>query len=155
MNLRDLIVIEALKPSLEAVSRDDVLEELVGALAGAKAITRKIASEAAKSCIARENKATTGIGKGIAMPHARVKGVKKPVATIGKCSTGVDFGSLDNKPVHAVILTISDPDNPAEHLKAMELIFKCVKDDMFRKFLLQAQTSEAIIDLLKETDGTD
>jgi len=152
VKLCDIFVTEALRPSLAATTRDEAIAELVEALADAKAITKKSVPEVTKLTIKRENQATTGIGKGISLPHTKMKGVSSPVATIGKSSAGLDFSSLDNQTVTTVILMVSNPDNPDEHLQAMEIIFRNIKDERFRKFLLQAQTSEAIIDLLKETD---
>ena len=65
---------------------------------------------------------------------------------------GLDFSALDSKPVFSVILLLSSPDNPDDHLQAMETIFKQVQRDMFRKFLRQSQTKQEIIDLLQEAD---
>ena len=59
---------------------------------------------------------------------------------------------MDDRPVHSVILLLSDPGRPAEHLRAMETIFKHVQRDIFRKFLRQSETKQAIIDLIKEAD---
>ena len=88
----------------------------------------------------------------MALPHAKLKGIKRPIGTIGRSSEGIDFSALDSKPVYNVILLLSSPDNPDEHLQAMEVIFKHVQRDMFRKFLRQSETQEAIIDLIKEAD---
>jgi mannitol/fructose-specific phosphotransferase system IIA component (Ntr-type) len=152
MKLSDIVVKGAVRPALEATTRDDAIAELVKALADAGKITKTSVPQIIESTIARENQATTGVGKGIALPHAKMKGIKKPIATIGKSAEGLDFSSLDNQPVFAVILLLSNPDNPADHLKAMEIIFGQVQRDMFRKFLLQAETTEAVMDLVKEAD---
>jgi mannitol/fructose-specific phosphotransferase system IIA component (Ntr-type) len=152
MKLSEIIVTDAVRAPMQAKTRNEAIEELVDALADAGAIAKKNAAEIAKAIIGREAQATTGIGKGIALPHAKVKGVKKPIATIGSSSDGLDFSSLDSKPVYSVILMLSSPDNPDEHLQAMEAIFRHVQRDIFRKFLRQASTKEAIIDLIREAD---
>ena len=59
---------------------------------------------------------------------------------------------MDSKPVHVVILLLSNPDNPDEHLQAMETIFKHVQRDIFRNFLRQSETKQAIVDLIREAD---
>jgi len=115
-------------------------------------VSKQRVKEITKAILAREAQATTGIGKGVALPHAKLKGIKKPIATIGCSSEGIDFASLDSKPVYSVILLLSSPDNPDEHLQAMETIFKHVQRDIFRKFLRQSESREAIIDLIKEAD---
>ena len=152
MKLSDIIVAEAIVPELQAKTRDEAIHELVEALAEAGAIPRKSTKDIAKAVLVREAQATTGIGKGVSLPHTKVKGIKHPVATIGRSSEGIDIGALDSKPVYSVILLLSSPDNPDEHLQAMEAIFKHVQRDIFRKFLRQSETREAIQDLIQEAD---
>lgn len=152
MKLADIIVPDAIRAELTATTRDDAILELATALAEAGAITKKSVAEIAKATIAREDQATTGIGKGIALPHIRIEGIKKPMATIGCSATGLDFNSLDGKDVHAVIFMVSSTGNPDEHLQAMEALFRHVQRDMFRKFLLQAKTNEAVLELIEEAD---
>jgi mannitol/fructose-specific phosphotransferase system IIA component (Ntr-type) len=152
MKLSDIMVADAIVPDLSATSRDQAIEQLVQALAEAGAIPRKDVEEVTKAVLAREMQATTGIGKGVALPHAKLKGIKKPVGTIGCSAEGIDFAALDSKPVYSVILLLSSPDNPDEHLQAMEAIFKHVQRDMFRKFLRQAETTQAVTDLIAEAD---
>jgi mannitol/fructose-specific phosphotransferase system IIA component (Ntr-type) len=152
MKLSDIIIGDAIVPSLANKTRDEVIGELVESLAEAGAVSKQRVKEITKAILAREAQATTGIGKGVALPHAKLKGIKKPIATIGCSSEGIDFASLDSKPVYSVILLLSSPDNPDEHLQAMETIFKHVQRDIFRKFLRQSESREAIIDLIKEAD---
>ena len=152
MKLSDIIVSDAVVPELQAKSREEAVLELVKALAAASAIPKKSIEDVTKAVMAREAQATTGIGKGVALPHAKLKGVKKPLGAIGRSSEGIEFASLDAKPVYSVILLLSSPDNPDEHLQAMETIFKHVQRDIFRKFLRQAQTQQAILDLIHEAD---
>ena len=152
MKLADIIVTEAVVADLNAATRNEAIEQLIAALASAGAIAKKSVKEALAAVLARENQATTGIGKGIALPHAKIKSVKKIVGAIGRSSAGIDFSALDSKPVFIVILLLSNPDNPDEHLQAMETIFKHVQRDIFRKFLRQSETAEAIADLIREAD---
>lgn len=152
MRLADIMVDQAIVPQLKATTRDEAIKELVEALAAAGAVAKKNVDEIVKAVINRETQATTGIGKGVALPHRKIDCVKKPVGTIGRSSDGIDFGALDSKPVYSVILLLSNPDDPDEHLRAMETIFKHVQRDIFRKFLRQSETSEAIIELIAEAD---
>ncbi len=152
MKLSDIMVGDAIVPELKATTRDAAVAELVESLAEAGAIPKKSVEDITKAILAREAQATTGIGKGVALPHAKLKGIKKPIGTIGRSSDGMDFASLDAKPVYSVILLLSSPENPDEHLQAMETIFKHVQRDIFRKFLRQSQTKEAIVDLIHEAD---
>jgi len=152
MKLSDIIVGDAIVPKLKATTRDDAIVELVESLAEAGAVSKQRTKEIIKAILAREAQATTGIGKGVALPHAKLKGIKKPIATIGCSAEGIDFASLDSKCVYSVILLLSSPDNPDEHLQAMETIFKHVQRDIFRKFLRQSETRQAVLDLIHEAD---
>ena len=152
MKLSDIIVFDALVPQLEAAQRNQAISELIQALADAGGIAKKSVQDITKAVLQREEQATTGIGKGVALPHAKVKGIKKPVGTIGCSEAGIDFAALDSKPVYSVILLLSSPDNPDEHLQAMETIFKHVQRDIFRKFLRQCGTKEGIVELVREAD---
>ena len=152
MKLSDIMVADSIVPELKAKTRDEAIAELVDMLAAAGSVPKKSVKDITKAILAREAQATTGIGKGVALPHAKLKGIKKPIGTIGRSSEGLDFSALDSKPVYSVILLLSSPDNPDEHLQAMETIFKHVQRDIFRKFLRQSETREAIVDLIKEAD---
>jgi len=152
MKLLDIIIGDAVVPCLKGKTRDEVIEELVESLAEAGAVSKQKVKDIIKAILTREAQATTGIGKGVALPHAKIKGVKSPIATIGCSAEGIDFASLDSKPVYSVILLLSSPDNPDEHLQAMETIFKHVQRDIFRKFLRQSESREAVIDLIQEAD---
>jgi len=152
MKLSDIMVTDAIVAELNATTRDETVAELVEALASAGALAKMSVPHMIESVLARETQGTTGYGKGVALPHARAKGVKKPIGTIGRSSLGIDFSALDSKPVYAVILLLSSPDEPDEHLQAMEAIFKHVQREMFRKFLRQSDTNEKIVDLIREAD---
>jgi PTS system nitrogen regulatory IIA component len=152
MKLADIIVTDAIIADLGSVSRDEATGQLVTALADAGAISKKSVKDATAAILAREKKGTTGIGKGVAVPHAKINSVKKVVGTIGRSSSGIDFNALDSKPVYIVILLLSPPNDPDEHLQAMETIFKYVQRDIFRRFLRQCETGQAIAELIEEAD---
>ncbi len=152
MKLSDIMVTDAIVSQFGGTTRDEAIVELIESLAAAGAIPKKNRDEIVKVVLARESQATTGIGKGVALPHAKLKCIKKPIGTIGRSSEGIDFAALDSKPVHSVVLLLSSPDNPDEHLQAMETIFKHIQRDNFRKWLRQSDSKEQIIELLKDAD---
>ncbi len=152
MRFADFVCFDAVIPELEAKDRDGVIAELVSALDKAKRLGRNNSEGIVKAIIKRENEASTGIGKGVAVPHVKHSVVKDVVATVGRSSTGIDFDSLDKQPVYSVILLISPADNPDKHLQAMESIFRHLQQEKFRKFLRQSQSSGEIEDLLREAD---
>jgi mannitol/fructose-specific phosphotransferase system IIA component (Ntr-type) len=152
MKFSDFICFEAIIPELQSKERDGVIEELIGALNKTGRLGKGNADKMARAVIKRENEASTGMGKGIAVPHVKHKAVKEVVAAIGQSSKGVDFAALDKQPVYSVILLVSPADDPDKHLQAMEKIFRHLQQEKFRKFLRQSQTAAQIEDLLKEAD---
>lgn len=154
MKFAKFICVEALVPRLESSDRDAVIEELVVALDKAGRLGKGKAPQITKALIKRENEASTGMGKGMAVPHIKHDVVKNVVATVGLSANGIEFAALDKEPVHAVILLISPTDNPDQHLQAMEHVFKYIQQEKFRRFLCQCQTVEELADLLQEADET-
>jgi mannitol/fructose-specific phosphotransferase system IIA component (Ntr-type) len=78
--------------------------------------------------------------------------VKRIAATIARSSTGVDFAALDRAPVYIVVLLLSPPDNPDQHLASMENIFRHLQRDNFRRFLRQASSKKEVVELIQEAD---
>ena len=152
MRLSDFICFDAVKAQLNSVDRDGVIAELVESLADAGKISCADSVKITQAVIKRENEASTGIGKGMAVPHVKHKLVKEVVATIGCTSQGIDFNSLDKQPVYSVILLLSPADNADNHLRAMENIFRNLRKNDFRSFLRQARTLEQIQEAIFDTD---
>jgi mannitol/fructose-specific phosphotransferase system IIA component (Ntr-type) len=152
MKFADFVCFEAIIPELQVTDRDGVIAELILSLDKAGKLGKGKYKEITRAMIKRENEASTGLGKGVAVPHVKHKSVKDMVAVVGKSSTGIDFSALDKQPVYSVILLVSPVDNPNKHLQAMESIFRHLQQEKFRSFLRQSRTSEQIEDLLREAD---
>ena len=152
MNLSDFMVADAIIPEIKAQTRDGAIAELVEALAQAGKINHDQVEEITLKVVEREKQGSTGIGKGIAVPHVKHPAVSQIVGTIGCSKAGIDFASLDKAPVFSVLLLLSPPNDPDRHLEAMEILFAHLQRDMFRKFLRQSESKEAIVDLLMEAD---
>jgi nitrogen PTS system EIIA component len=152
MKFAELVCFDAVIPELQSSDRDGAIGELVRALGKAGELGGATPEEIIKSVIKRENEASTGLGRGVAVPHIKHNGLKDVVAAIGRSSNGINFSSLDKKPVFSVILLLSPVDDPDKHLQAMENIFRHLQRDNFRKFLRQSQTAAQIVDLIKEAD---
>ena len=152
MKFKDFVCFKALVGELKATDRDAAIVELVSALEKAGEIRGEDSKKLAKAVIKRENEASTGMGKGVAIPHVKHAAVSEIIATVGHSTTGMDFSALDKKPVYSVILLLSPVNDPDNHLRAMEKIFKHLQYERFRKFLKQSDTCDKIEDLLREVD---
>ncbi|GAG08936.1 unnamed protein product, partial [marine sediment metagenome] len=115
-------------------------------------IRKKDCQRIVDAIINRENEASTGMGKGVAVPHVKDSAFDNVVAVVGQSTRGIDFSALDRQLVYSIILLISPTEQPDKHLQAMEKIFRHLQQDKFRSFLRQAQTRTQIEDLLKEAD---
>jgi mannitol/fructose-specific phosphotransferase system IIA component (Ntr-type) len=153
MKLQELVPENAIKPQLESTDRDAVLAELLDLLIHAGAVEADARDELLESVIARENRGSTGFGKGVAVPHVKHDDAQRMAAAVGVSQSGVDFNALDKQPVYSFILLLSPASKPDEHLQAMETIFKNLSQDTFRRFLRQASTKEEVVSLLEETDS--
>lgn len=153
MKLSDFVVTDAIVPALSAQTRDDAVAEMVDALIASKAITKSLRDDVIKQVLDREKHGSTGFGKGVAVPHVKHDKIKKVTAAVAVSQAGVDFNALDGEPVYCLFLLASPKDKPDEHLQAMENLFNNLRSDMFRKFLRQAETKEAVVDVLAEADA--
>src|SRR5580698_2021974 len=152
MKLREFILADAIVPELAATDRDGALRELVTSLAAAGALPQTSVDEVVAALVKREQNGSTGFGKGVAVPHVKHPKVKQMAGTIGRSNAGIDFAALDHQPVYSVFLLLSPENQPQQHLQAMNIVFSNLQKDMFRRFLRQSATREAIVDLLQESD---
>lgn len=152
MKFADFVCFEAIVGELQATDRNGAISELAGALEKAGQLGKGNLEKVMRAVIKRENEASTGVGKGVAVPHVKHKAVKEVIATVGQSSKGIDFSALDRQSVYTVFLLISPAEDPDSHLQAMEKVFKHIQQERFRKFMRQSQTAEEIEDLLREAD---
>jgi PTS system nitrogen regulatory IIA component len=153
MKLTQIVSKGAIVAKLPSGDRDAVVSRLVDALISSGAADASLRAELISRVLERERIGSTGFGKGIAVPHVKHKNVKKLAAAVGLSPTGIDFAALDHQPVYTVFLLLSPADKPDDHLQAMEVIFKHLSQETFRRFLRQAQTAEDAWTLLEEADG--
>lgn len=152
MKLKEFIVPGAIVADLKAKDRDGALRELVASLAAAGALPEDAVDEIVASLVKREQNGSTGFGKGVAVPHVKHAKVKKMAGTVGRSITGIEFAALDHQPVYTIFLLLSPENQPQQHLQAMNIVFSNLQKDMFRRFLRQSNSREAIVDLLEEAD---
>jgi mannitol/fructose-specific phosphotransferase system IIA component (Ntr-type) len=152
MKIVDFVCLEATVADVQQGDRDGVIGELVSSLDQAGALGKDHCKEITAEVISRENEASTGMGKGVAMPHVKHSAVADVVAAIGLSKTGIDFKALDKEPVYSVVLLVSPLDNPDRHLQAMESVFKHLQKEKFRKFLRMCGNSEQVHELLMEAE---
>jgi mannitol/fructose-specific phosphotransferase system IIA component (Ntr-type) len=152
MKLLDFLVADATVEDLQAVDKAGVVQEMVAKLVSSRHLTEKQAKAVTQAIMDREALGSTGIGRGIAVPHAKQSSVKKIVGSLGRSKKGINFAAIDGEPVYLLFLLISPSDQPGPHLKALEHISVVLRDENFSKFLRRAKDQEEMISLLAEAD---
>ncbi len=152
MKFADFVSPEAVRADLSADGKEGVIREMVQALLDAGRIRVDQMESIVRAILNREELGSTGIGRGVAVPHTKHPSVDGLVGTVGVSSEGVDFDSLDGERVYLFFLLISPPDRPGDHLRALENISRQLRDDTFCRFLKQSKTAEEIRQLLEEAD---
>lgn len=153
MKFSDFVSVPAIKANLVSDDKESVIRELVDGLASAGAINAADVEGILAAIMKREELGSTGIGRGVAVPHTKHSSVDRLVGTVGVSSDGIDFNSLDGDKVKLFFLLISPPDRPGDHLRALENISRQLRDDTFCRFLKQAKSTDDIQHLLDEADN--
>ncbi|MDA7662873.1 PTS sugar transporter subunit IIA [Pirellulaceae bacterium] len=153
MKFSEFVKPEAIRAELAATDKDGVIRELVGALVESGQINAAEQDGIVKAIMKREELGSTGIGRGIAVPHTKHPSVEELVGTVGISVEGVDFQSLDGEKVQLFFLLISPPDRPGDHLRALENISRQLRDETFCRFLKNSKNSGDITELLEEADN--
>jgi mannitol/fructose-specific phosphotransferase system IIA component (Ntr-type) len=153
MKFSDFVQADAIKAELAADEKETAITELVGSLVEAGEIKAEERDSIVKAIMKREELGSTGIGRGVAVPHTKHPSVDQLIGTVGVSNEGVDFDSLDGEKVHLFFLLVSPPDRPGDHLRALENISRQLRDDTFCRFLKQSKTAADIQQLLEEADN--
>ena len=148
--LLDVFTLETVLLELPDGSKDEILEALVTHAIRCKALPKARKALVLTSLIERESRGSTAFGKGVAVPHARIPGLQRAVGLVARSAEGVDFRAIDGEPVHAFLVLISPESRSEEHLATLKWISQSARDPDFVSFIRQAQTAEAVLDVLRE-----
>lgn len=150
VSVSDLLSRDLIQPDLEAGSRDEVFDELIGLLEENGSLD--FSDDALDALKDREEILSTGIGEGLAIPHAKMDEIDEFKAAFARLPDGVDFKSLDGKPAHLVFLLLSPKGEAGKHVRVLARVSRILKNASFRERLLEAETDDAIYDLIVEAD---
>src|SRR3954467_12697303 len=153
MKFADFVVREAVIADLKTDTKEGVIRTMVKSLLDGGKVAAEEFEGIVKAILKREELGSTGIGRGVAVPHTKHSGVGRLIATVAVSPHGVDFNSLDGEKVQLLFLLISPPDRPGDHLRALENISRQLRDETFCRFLKQARSTQDILHLLEEADN--
>lgn len=152
MKLLDFLVPDAIVVDLQSQDKEGAIREIVGGLQKAGAIAASDCESVIKAILSREELGSTGIGRGVAVPHTRHPSVDKLVACVAVSQQGVDFASLDDEPVYVFFLLISPPNQPGPHLRALDNAARYMRDDDFVEALRAVKSPEQVLELIRNMD---
>jgi len=138
---------------LKATAKNDVIKEVIETLERNGVLDASSAKEMLRSILAREEIGSTGIGNGVAVPHAKVSALEGLVVALARSDEGLDFHSVDGEPVHLLFFVASPPDEADQHLQILESIAKLGRNGDFRMFARRAKNVREIQGLLREMVG--
>jgi PTS system fructose-specific IIA component/PTS system nitrogen regulatory IIA component len=148
--MANFIVRDAIIADLKAATRDDAIREAVASLAAAGQISTADSAEVVKAILKREALGTTGIGHNIAIPHTRHPAASQLLGALAVSKNGLPFESIDGEPVHVMVLLISPPDRPGDHLRALENVVNMMRNEAFVKSIREAVSKDDIWKTLNE-----
>jgi nitrogen PTS system EIIA component len=148
MLLQNIFAPGSIKIGLESEDKDELFEELVDMLAkeGGRNFPRSAVLAAVKD---REGKMSTGIKRGIALPHGKAEGISGLYGALGVSKRGIDYVSLDGEPVHLVFMLVSSPKDSELHLAALKRLAVLLDDPEFYGDLLRSDSPARANAILK------
>src|SRR3954453_19136928 len=152
MRLKEFVVRPAIVPGLTASNKEAVIRAMVEQLQAAGQFRGTDLEDIVRAILKRELLGSTGIGRGVAIPHTKHASVDRLIGPLAVSPNGVAFESLDGEPVYIFVLLISPQDRPGDHLRALENVSRCLRDDAFVRALRAAKTREEIVALIDRID---
>ena len=153
MKFVDFVARDAIRTAIPVEEKEQVIRHMAGALLESGKIAEDQCESIIEAILKREELGSTGIGRGVAVPHTKHPSVTELVGTVAVSEEGVDFDSLDGEKVHLLFLLVSPPDRPGDHLRALENISRQLRDDTFCSFLKQSKSPDDVWQLLEEADN--
>ncbi len=151
MKINEILTLETILAEVKANNKENSIKELAAFLCESHAIADK--SELVRVLLEREKLGSTGIGENVAIPHAKMKGLNKIIAAFGISKKGVEFDSLDQKPVNFIFVLLAPENATGIHLKALAKISRLLKNQEFKSNLLTASNREDIYNIILNEDS--
>ena len=153
MKIEDILDPRCIKIPIGGKTKDRVIGELIDLMV--KAGVAESGQELLASAMEREGLMSTGIGKGVAIPHGRTKGVKRMAGSLGISAEPVDFGSLDGQPVQMFFFLATPQSIVADHVKALALVSRLLNREDVRAALLKATSAGQVMKAFTDAESQD
>jgi len=150
VKISDFLTVQTVIPTLAGRNKNAALREMAETLASQH---RQLDEQRVLAVLLeREKISTTAIGEGVAIPHGKLAGVERVVGVFARSPEGVDFASLDGGATHLFFALIAPENSAADHLKALARISRLLKDEAFRRRLMEGRSQEELFNIIVEED---
>ncbi len=150
MNLIDVLDERLIKIPLLSTTKDEVLEELVDVLAEGKNLSIADKNSVLEAVVNRETLGSTGIGKGICIPHAQSESIDNICVVVGVSQQAIDFDSPDNLKSKIFFLVVASTDASSSHVEVLASIARSCSSGVFRRMLEQCKDESEVVQLFSE-----
>jgi len=150
MNIFSLLNPETVLPNLEATDKTEVLDKLVSSLEGK--VSNGELEKIREAVFEREKIMSTGVGKGLAIPHGKAAGIEQTYAAFAILKDPVDYEAIDDEPVNMVFLLVGPQASNSLHIKMLSRISRLMNNSEFRSRLHECSTAEEIIEQFKDQE---
>jgi mannitol/fructose-specific phosphotransferase system IIA component (Ntr-type) len=134
--------------------RDDVLRQFVDRLVASGAFDETAGTTVLRAVLKRERVGSTGVGRGIAIPHAKTAAVTTPMVAFARLAEPIPYGATDGADVHSLFLVVSPPESADEHVAILKWIASIARSDYFAKVVKNTSDPDSLHSLFLETDGS-
>ena len=149
--LNQLLHPDQVRIGLPGTTKTEVINALVDVLEGHPGVDE---FEAVRSAVfEREDMMSTGVGKGLGLPHAKTSAVTETVAAFAITAEPVDFGAIDDEPIRLLLLLVGPEEHKSQHVKILGRISRLVSRDQLREQLLEAESPDTIIEILRKGEA--
>lgn len=151
VTLAELLRPDTIRVGLPGSTKAEVLDALIALLVHAPEVDDL--AQVRADVLAREDQMSTGVGKGLALPHARSAAVSETVAAFAVTADPIPFGSIDDRPVRLLFLLVGPEDARSRHIRLLSRISQLMNSEEFRQHLLEADSPEAVLDLFRAAEA--
>ena len=150
-DVHQLLAPETVRIGLAGSTKEAVINQLIDVLAGHSSIS---SLEAVREAVFdREDVMSTGVGKMLGLPHAKTPAATETVAAFATTDEPVDFGAIDDEPVRLLFLLVGPESDKSRHIKILGRISRLISRDSLREKLLDVETAQEVIDLIKDSEA--
>lgn len=146
MKLINTLALESIELDLRSRSKDELFEEMAGLLKKNPGLASTKESTILRALLEREKTATTGVGKEVGIPHGKIMGISGICSAVGVSKRGIEYGSVDSRPVRYVVAMVAPPEQSQDYLRILAKVARLLSDPAFVETLVTAKSAREVHD---------